>query len=283
MKWGGVSCKIGKMTENKISPQKRFSSGSDTIPKTMIKAVRNPLRFINLLWRRFFPFGIVPKDDTAYRIGSWNYGKLPRVKITEIFPGIEDSNVTIVKAFDRDTYMSPDFHELIYLSAVIKFVNAKNILEIGTFDGKTTLNIAENTADDAMITTVDLPEDWDGKMEIKIPQIYNNVTDSSITGIMFKKSRKHSKKITSVYCDSAKLEFDKLNAPFDLVFIDGCHYYDYVKTDSENAFKHTTPEGVIIWHDYGMIKDISRAVDEFSKKMDIKVIKGTRLAIGKKK
>ncbi len=271
------------MSENKLpQQQKRFSSGSDTVSKTIAKAIKNPFRFITLVWRRLFPFGIVPKDKEAYRIGSWSYGKLPRVKITEIFPGIEDSNVTIVKAFDRDTHMSPDFHELIYLSAIIKFINAKNILEIGTFDGKTALNIAVNTPEDAKITTVDLPENWDGKMEIKIPEIFNNVTDSSITGIQFKNNKKYSKKITSVYFDSAKLEYDKLNTPFDLVFIDGCHYYEYVKADSENAYKHTHHNGVIVWHDYGMIKDISRVVDEFSKKMDIKVIKGTRLAIGKK-
>ena len=38
--------------------------------------------------------------------------------------------------------------------------NARKIIEIGTFDGNTALNIAANTPDEARIFTVDLPKDW---------------------------------------------------------------------------------------------------------------------------
>ena len=64
-----------------------------------------------------------------------------------------------------------------------------------------------------------------------------------------------------------------------MFFIDGCHDYEYVKHDSQMALKYTRKGGVIIWHDYGMIEDVSRYVDTLSSTMDIHTIRGCRLAI----
>jgi SAM-dependent methyltransferase len=36
---------------------------------------------------------------------------------------------------------------------------------------------------------------------------------------------------------------------FDVIFIDGLHYYDQVKKDFENSLKTLTPNGIIILHD----------------------------------
>lgn len=42
--------------------------------KELPKILRNPISALNLVWRRVFPFGIVPKDKETYRIGGWSYG-----------------------------------------------------------------------------------------------------------------------------------------------------------------------------------------------------------------
>jgi hypothetical protein len=247
------------------------------------KAVSSPITAMSIARRRLFPFGIVPRDPEAYRIGSWSYGKIDRVPITEVFKGIECVEVTIKNAFDRDQYSplqdSIDLQELFIICSILKFASSKNILEIGTYDGNTTLNLAVNSGPDAKITTIDLPLDWNGEYELKVPDIYKNATPRSTVGRQYKEYKEYETKINQVYTDSAKLDWNKIPSPFDFVMIDGCHHYNYVRTDTNNALQHVTNGGIIVWHDYGMIKDVSEVVDDVCKSKVVHAIRGTRLAV----
>lgn len=85
--------------------------------------------------------------------------------------------------------------------------------------------------------------------------------------------------IHQIYADSAKLDWGTIPQPLDFIFIDGNHYYDYVKLDSKNALEHIDKNGCIVWHDYGQYPDVSKAVDEITDKATVVAIKGTRLAV----
>ena len=65
----------------------------------------------------------------------------------------------------------------------------------------------------------------------------------------------------------AKLDWKELPTPLDLVFLDGCHAFDYVNRDTRNSIRHLKEGGLLIWHDYGMIRDVSKVVDETAKKI----------------
>jgi predicted O-methyltransferase YrrM len=251
--------------------------------KNIGKAFASPGTAIKLVWRRLFPFGIIPKDPEAYRIGSWSYGKLKRLPLPQIFPGIEQVDAQVYKVYDRDITTSVDPAEILALCSIVKHRNAKSIVEVGTFNGNTALNLAANSAEDASIATIDLPPDWNGKYEIKVPEIYVNVTERSSVGSHYKSYPEFAKKITQVFGDSAGLDWSKLKTPFDLVFIDGNHHYNYVLSDTENALKHLAKNGVIVWHDYGMIEDVSKVVDQYEDRMHLYVIRGTRMAVGWRK
>lgn len=246
------------------------------------KIISNPFKAVELAWRRLFPFGIVPKDAEAYRIGSWSYGNMPRKPIAEVFPGIGDIAVSLHRAFDKDPITSADFGEVLQLAAMAKHVNAKSVLEIGTFDGNTTLNFALNIAPESRVTTVDLPPDWDGTYtHASVGGFYDNVTDRKGVGRQYQQVPEAEKKIDQVFGDSGNLDWTKLpNAPFDLIFIDGNHHKDYVKSDTENALKVLKPGGIICWHDYGMIKDVSDVVDAYNTRFNISILRGTRIAVG---
>lgn len=244
------------------------------------KAIGSPFTACKLVWRRMFPFGIVPKDAEAYRIGSWSYGKLKRKPAPEIFHGIEEVSVQLFRPFDRDITTSIDTLELTVLCGLIRLRNSKRILEIGTFNGNTTLNLAANSSDDALIATMDLPENWNGKYEIEVPGLYKNVTDRKTIGAQYRAHPEFSKKIKQVYGDSGGLDWGTLGGPFDLIFIDGNHHYKYVMSDTENAIKNLSANGVIVWHDYGMIEDVSKAVDLFGDRLQLHAVRGTRLAVG---
>lgn len=238
--------------------------------------IKNPFKTANLVWRRVFPFGIKPKDQEAYRIGSWSYGNIKREPITKIFPDIKQTNIKLLNTFQREIGTSLDPTECLILCAITKHLNPKNILEIGTYDGNTALNLAANSPEDSTITTVDLPKDYNQKLDA--PDIMTNITDRNIVASQYKNT-KYENKIKQIFCDSAKLDYNNL-PHFDIIFIDGCHNYNYVKKDTENALNHTKKGGLIIWHDYGMTEDVSKVVDQTSEKIKIKAIRGTRLAIG---
>jgi len=53
-----------------------------------------------------------------------------------------------------------------------------------------------------------------------------------------------------IYADSKTYDFSQLPGKFNLAFIDGNHLYEFVKSDTVNAFSVCTPESVIVWHDY---------------------------------
>lgn len=245
------------------------------IIRTASKIISEPKRAI--IWFFMLMFS---KDQEARWIASWAYGRIPRVPITEVFPGIESVDTTILRTFDRVRGTSLDAKEILILAAIVKYTNAKSILEIGTSYGNTTLNLAANSPNDATITTIDLPPDWDGQLKIKVPKSYRNVGNRNRIGSQYKDT-KYSRKIIQVFGDSVEIDWSQMSTPFDLVLIDGCHHYEYVKKDTQNAIKYLKSGGILIWHDYGAVRHVSRAVDEAAKELKINAIQGTKFAIGR--
>jgi predicted O-methyltransferase YrrM len=241
--------------------------------------VASPRHAIEFALCRAIPFGIPFKDLEAYRISTWRHGRIPRVHIAQIFPGIETVSVNLVNLYQRKIGLSMDAAEVMALCAIEKFIGATNVLEIGTYDGNTTLNLAANLPTDGRVTTIDLPQNWDRQFVYNVPGNYWNVTDRNRIGIQFQGTQYESQ-IRQVLGDSAAVDWRELTPPFDLIFIDGCHYRDYVSADTDNALRNLRPGGVIVWHDYGDIKDVSRVVDETASKITVHIVRGTRLAVG---
>lgn len=62
--------------------------------------------------------------------------------------------------------------------------------------------------------------------------------------------------VTQLRGDSRYFAFDQIEQKFDLLFIDGDHHYDFVKSDTENIFRHLVHErSIVVWHDYGFHPD----------------------------
>ncbi|QRR02882.1 class I SAM-dependent methyltransferase [Dyadobacter sandarakinus] len=172
--------------------------------------------------------------------------------------------------------------ELKVISNLVKKLNPNRVFEIGTFQGRTTLNIALNCHPDAIITTLDLPSsELDStKMEIEEGEIRYVTKD--ISGERFI-GHPIAYKIKQVFGDSATFPFEEYTNSIDLAFIDGSHAYDYVLNDSEKVFNIMRPGGLIMWHDYtnwpGVWSALNKLYQSDIRYVNIKHIGGTSIAM----
>ena len=244
------------------------------------RLIRSPRRFIRLVSSRVLPVRAIWNDPLAYHsVGNWTFGRLPRVDITRVFPAIELADVVLLRALGGNTEMSLTVQELAVLCAMVRFVKAKRLLEVGTYEGRTTLNLAANAVGGAQVTTVDLPADQNRQLALEVPRHLVNATAIPDATLAYRDTP-YAGRIRQVYADSAALDWRSLGVPFDVVFLDGCHYYDYAKSDTNNALISLRRGGLLIWHDYGMIEDVSRVVDETATRITVRAIRSTSLAVG---
>jgi predicted O-methyltransferase YrrM len=265
-----------------MKPAEDFSSDDSLIRKSLfgiLKSVTSPRSSLSWVIR-----GHLARDPVFVSQTYWWRGTLERTSLKDIMPGAERLDVTLPRAFDRTTGTSLAVEEACHLAGIARYRDAKRVLEIGTFDGNTALLLAANLGPDARVVTVDLPPDFDATQRHALAHtdVELNLTARSDLARQY---RNHvlAPKISQVYGDSATLDWTTLGGPFDLVFIDGCHSEPYVRSDSLNALEHLAPGGVIVWHDYGMIADVSSVVDQVARStpgMRAYVLEGTRLAVG---
>jgi predicted O-methyltransferase YrrM len=237
------------------------------------KVVRHPKLILCLIKRNVLVGGVRHDDECIHLVRAWSSGSLHRVDLRELFPGIDTClMVSIRKPESRIIGASIDLQELVHIASVVKHLSVKRILEIGTFDGFTALNLAANLEGDGEVCTLDLPED-----NQELHKIIHFITNPEHVGRQFL-GEAEEKRIRQLRANSKTADWASFGAPFDMIFIDGCHTYPFVKSDSANAIRHLRPGGVIFWHDYGFIPDVSLAVDELAREYPIFAIRGTRMA-----
>lgn len=159
--------------------------------------------------------------------------------------------------------------ELSIINALCATFRPRRIMEIGTFDGRTTLNLALNSGGE--VFTLDIPSDEKAVLDLAPEDKPYFDKPRSAIGHRFLTPPNNKlpcvKRITQLYGDSATFDFSPWYGKIDLVFIDGSHSYDYVVNDTSVAMKLMRKEGgVILWHDYGEWPDVTKALNELRKK-----------------
>jgi hypothetical protein len=85
--------------------------------------------------------------------------------------------------------------------------------------------------------------------------------------------------IQQLFGDSRLFDYRPYLQSMDFVLIDGCHVYDGVLSDSQKAFDLLGDRGVILWHDFANLREVTRAVKTLARKWPIYHIEGTYLAL----
>lgn len=203
-------------------------------------------------------------------------GAIFRLAIS-VLPDVSDQEVILDGFYRRVVGWSLDLSEVCTLLAIVRSLRARRVLEVGTFDGLVARNIARNMPAGGRVVTLDLPPEEDDEPDVR--RRIGNATDHALVGHRYKGTPVESM-IEQHFGNSMTMDWSSLGGPFDLIFIDACHKYEFVHNDTQRAISVLAPGGLIVWHDYGMFPGVSRAVDEFAARGRPVAIKGTRLAVG---
>jgi predicted O-methyltransferase YrrM len=155
-------------------------------------------------------------------------GGLKMVELTTLFPGFKETLNTFAFLDGGSSAI-----DLSVIRGLCKTLPNCTYFEIGTCRGESVANVADVCS---KCYTLDLK-----------PEQYTDKAEGSLVGF-FSKSIKN---VTQLWGDSATFDYAGLGQKFDVVFIDGDHHYDFVKSDTANVFKHLVHENtIVIWHDY---------------------------------
>ena len=143
--------------------------------------------------------------------------------------------------------MLPSEHAMALLS-ILAAENPAEVLEIGTFMGHTTRQMAE-TLPAATIHTVDLPEEFRGpdRQGRELPKDDFHLINRRSVGREFR-GLPAASHIKQHFADTARWDFREAGRP-TVFFIDGSHTYEYCRNDSEKCLGLCGGRGVFLWHD----------------------------------
>ena len=130
--------------------------------------------------------------------------------------------VTVLKPLKRMEDMSLDLYETLILNLFAsRLVDGAKVIEIGTFEGNTTINLSINLKATSKVYSVDLPEVF---IPYAFPVSINENNDLKLLSNSYSQITDHSSRnIVLVKQDSTTIDFRKVFGVVDLCFIDCNH------------------------------------------------------------
>ncbi len=157
---------------------------------------------------------------------------LPVLDILDLFPGMNET-VSPYSFLDGTSLPS----DLALLKMLARKFSDCMYLEIGTWRGESVANVASVAKE---CVTINLPDADMRKMGLHEKYIQLHRFFSG-----------HLPNVKHIQHHSSTFDFKSLGKKFDLIFVDGDHHYDQVKTDTQNVFQLLRDEhSIIVWHDY---------------------------------
>ena len=176
--------------------------------------------------------------------------------------------------------------ELMVIANLARAATPPIAFEIGTFNGRTALNLAANLPPKGKVFTLDLPQSQLGETKFALAPQEDAFVEKPASGAKFAGTT-FADKITQLYGDSGTFDFSVYEGQMGLIFVDGSHAYDYVRQDTATALRLAAETGIILWHDYQEDwPDVIRALNELANSdpvlAGLKRIEGTTLVILKR-
>jgi predicted O-methyltransferase YrrM len=202
-----------------------------------------------------------PRAATSYLSEIYRCSKtdaglyLPVVKLDEMATVATEFKVS--RPLDWGGSMT--ITEISSLCHLIAARRPRKVLEIGSFRGLTTLNLAMN-APQAEIHTLDLPPDFD-----PAKTSFENHDAKIITsrGFYYHAGREESARVRQHYGDTATFNYEEIGGGVDFCLIDAAHSYEYVRNDTAKVLPLMADDSLLLWHDYGRNDFLADPQDEW--------------------
>lgn len=238
--------------------------------------IHMPLSGLSRKWRRL-----------SRRMRGKEQQGLQQVRLATV-PWQQLSGARSVRVFEhRKANGNVRLSELAILNSLAQAVaDGSNIFEIGTFDGRTSLNLAFSSPPHCQVYTLDLKPEMDTAFDLAEGE--RHMVEKTKSGARIdayrSSARETASRIHQLYGDSASFDFSPYYGSCSLVFIDASHAYEYVLSDSRAALRMLKPGGVILWHDYGIWSGVTDALEHLAsgEMPGIQCIQGTSLAYWRK-
>jgi len=182
------------------------------------------------------------RDMAHVGLGRETERRAPERWVLDLFPALRDLPIEMGVVSYGQSGMGP--YELYVLRGIASLIQPRRIFEVGTFEGATTLALA-NAAPDAEVLTLDLPSGSPGEGV----RHETDSVDQGRTGIRFRDTRA-ADSIIQLVGDSRLFDFSPWYGTCDLVLIDGCHERSVVESDTANAIRLASRNGIVVWDDY---------------------------------
>lgn len=188
--------------------------------------------------------------------------KIPTLWVNQVFAVNPEAEIRVL-CLDR-VFGNIQPYEIFVLLTILKSRQAQQVFEIGTFDGRTTRNLAANV-ESGRVYTLDLPPDVQmDALKYHLDDLESPLILRDKVGARYRNTPEASQ-VVQLLGDSATFDFSPYHGQMDLVFVDGSHAIEYVTADTVNAFKMVKPGGVVVWHDYGHeFPDVPEYLDRLS-------------------
>lgn len=199
------------------------------------------------------------------------------IKRTCIFPNIS-------LPFNIESGPMP-FEDQQAMIKILSFLDPSSIFEFGTNWGFTTAIFVQNTSSKCKIYTLDVCREMFNKDSLANDKELDMILSKQQTGMAYKQLPESANKVIQIFQDSLKLNWMETDYPdfFDIILVDACHKYNYVKSDTENSIKKLKTGGILLWHDYypdvSAWTDVFRYINDFAKTYQpVFHLKGTHIA-----
>lgn len=161
------------------------------------------------------------------------YGSaLPEINILKLFPSLNETIDPFTCLYGTSLPI-----DLAVLKMFARSIPNCEYLEIGTWRGESLANVAplvKNCISISLSASEMAKLGW-GESFGKLQRLFS----------------KNLENVKHIEANSRNFDFASLGKKFDLIFIDGDHSFEGVKSDTINAFKLLKDDNsVIIWHDY---------------------------------
>lgn len=190
--------------------------------------INKPSIFAKSLYHSVIKFNMEVLVKKKYKIERG----LPQIDILDIFPHLIETVTPYTNLYGTSLPI-----DLAIIKQFAKRFQDCVYLEVGTWRGESLANVAPICKHCVSISLSD--EDMNkhgwGKSFQQLQRLFS----------------KHLNNIEHIEANSKTFNFENLVEKFDLIFIDGDHSYEGVRSDTENAFKLLKGKSsIIVWHDY---------------------------------